>query len=117
MDILVGTLIVAAIAYLLMYFLRFNQEEKSSIPYVTYKSYPIIGHLLPFLRDRTTFLIDCHQRYGQCFRIRLLNQPLTLVISPPDWMAIIRNQSFHFPATDHLIHIFDVSNNIRSMYQ
>jgi len=117
MGILMGTFILAAIASLLIYFLHSNDGENSSIPYVTYKSYPIVGHLFPFLRDRTNFLMDCQQRYGQCFKIRLLNRRFTLVHSLPDWTAIIRSQSFHLPVTKHLIQLFDVSNNVLSMYQ
>jgi hypothetical protein len=117
MEILVGTFILAAIVFLLIYFLHSNDAELSSIPYVTYKSYPIVGHLLSFRRDQTKFLMDCQLRYGQCFKIRLLNQPFTLVLSPSDWATIIRNPSFYFPSGDLAIHIFDLSTNFYSMYQ
>ncbi|UJR19250.1 hypothetical protein I4U23_022378 [Adineta vaga] len=112
MDILVGTFILGVIACPLIYFLRSNHGDKSSIPYVTHENYPVVGHLFSFLRNRTKFLMDCKQRYGQYFKIRLFNQRFTLVLSPPDWAAIIRNQSFYFPAGDLGMQIFDLSNNL-----
>ncbi len=116
MEILVGTLILVVIAFVLLYFLHFNDGEVSSIPYAKHESYPIVGHLFSFLRDRTKFLMECYERYGQCFRIRLLNQRFTFILSPPDWTSIIRNQSFYFPSDDHVIHLFDLSVKLSSTY-
>ena len=112
MDILVGIFLLAAIACLLIYLLHSNHGENSSIPYVKYKNHPIVGHLFPFLRDRTKFLMDCQERYGQCFKIRLLNQRFILILSPPDWASVIRNQSFYFPVLEHGKHIFGLSNDM-----
>jgi hypothetical protein len=112
MDIFVGTFILAVMACISIYFLYYNDGEKSSIPYVTHANYPIVGHLFSFLRDRTKFLMDCRQRYGQCFKIRLFNQHFTLVLSPPDWAMIIRNPSFYFPSTEHGMQIFGLSKTL-----
>ena len=96
MAILVGSLVVAAIILVLAYFLRSNDGEDSSIPYATYGSYPVIGHLLSFLRGRTKLLLECSQRYGQCFRIKVFNQQFIMILSYADWVTVIRNQSLKF---------------------
>jgi hypothetical protein len=117
MDIIVGTFILVAIACLLIYLLQSHDDEKTSIPHVTYGSYPIVGHLFSFLRDRTKFLINCKQRYGQCFKIRLFNQRFTLVLSPQDWTSIIRNQAFYFPSNDFAMPVFDLLSDYSGRYQ
>jgi hypothetical protein len=116
MVIIIGTFLLIVVLSLLFYFSRFNDEKNSPIPYVTYENYPIVGHLFSFLRDRTKFLIECQQRYGQCFKIRLFTQRFTLVLSPPDWAAIVRNQSFYFPGADIAMKIFDISINYSGKY-
>jgi hypothetical protein len=116
MVIIIGTFLLIVVLSLLFYFSRFNDNKNSPIPYVTYENYPIVGHLFSFLRDRTKFLIECQQRYGQCFKIRLFTQGFTLVLSPPDWAAIMRNQSFYFPGPDLGIKIFDMTSNYSSKY-
>jgi hypothetical protein len=117
MDILISPFILVAVICLLIYFLRSNVSENSSVPYVTHESYVVVGHLFAFLHDRTKFLMKCHQQYGQCFKIRLLNEYLTLVVSPTDWAAILRNQSFYFPLNEQILPIFDLSNNLSGRYQ
>ncbi|CAF1349986.1 unnamed protein product [Didymodactylos carnosus] len=109
MAILVGSLVMAAIILVLAYFLRSNDGEDSSIPYATYGSYPVIGHLLSFLRCRTKLLLECGQQYGQCFRIKVLKQRFTMILSYADWMTIIRNQSLKFDGIDFGIKIFGIS--------
>lgn len=108
--------IYAVIAYLLVYFCHSNAGEDSSIPYASYGSYPIVGHLFHFLHDRTKFLMNCKQRYGRCFKIRLVNERLTFVLAPYDWATIIRNQSFYLPSLVNIIHMFGVSNTLLSRY-
>jgi hypothetical protein len=118
MDILVSPFIILiAVICLLIYFLRSNDSENSSIPYVKHESYIVVGHLFSFLHDRTKFLIECHQKYGQCFKIRILNQCLTFIVSPTDWTAILRNQSFYFPLNEQALSIFDLSNNFSGKCQ
>jgi hypothetical protein len=117
MDILVITLILVVIAFLLFYFLHSTDDENSSIPYVKHQSYPIVGHLFAFIRDRTKFLMECQQLYGKCFKIRVLNKRFTLVLSPSDWASIIRNQSFYFPGHDHAGPLFDISTTPMGKYQ
>jgi len=117
MDILITTLVLAAIVCLFIYFSKSKDDKNSSIPYVTHGSYPIIGHLFPFLRDRTNFLIDCKQRYGSAFRIQLFKQRMTFVLSPSEWAAIIRNPSFHLPAGELGMQLFDISNDLSGKYE
>ncbi len=74
MDLLISSLILTGIVLLLTYFLYSNNDGDPSIPYANYGSYPIIGHLIPFMRDRAKLLLECGQRYGQCFRIKVFNQ-------------------------------------------
>ena len=117
MAILIVSLILAAIILILVYFLRFNEGDDSSIPYAKYGSYPIVGHLFSFLRDRTQLLIECGQRYGQCFRIRVFNQRFTIVSSHADWTTVIRNQSLKFGGIDFGIQIFGLSPEFYSKSQ
>lgn len=109
MDIIAGTLIFAVITYLCIYLFRSNSEKNSSIPYVAHGSYPLIGHVISFIRDRKAFLMRCQQRYGQCFKIRLFNQCFTFVLSPSDWTTIMRNPAFYFPANVLSTNLFDTS--------
>jgi hypothetical protein len=109
MAILVGGLILAAIVLLLSYFLYSNNGGDPTIPYATYGSYPIVGHLFSFINDRTKFLLECGQRYGQCFRIKLFNQYYIMVLSYADWASIIRNQSLYFPGMEFGMQIFGLS--------
>ncbi len=106
---LIGSLILAALTLLLRYFLHSNNDEDLSIPYATYGSYPIVGHLFSFVRDRKKLVIECRQRYGECFRIRALNQRFIMILSHTDWMTIVRNQSFEFMGKDFGMKIFDLS--------
>jgi hypothetical protein len=117
MAILVGGLILTAIVLFLAYFLHSNNDGDSSIPYATYGSYPIVGHLFSFIRDRTKFLLECGQRHGQCFRIKLFNQYYTMILSHADWTNIIRNQSLQFPGIELGIQIFDLSPAFFSKYR
>lgn len=118
MDIIIiSTIILVVIVCLLFYFLQYNHEKNSSIPYVTYGSYPIIGHLFPFIRDRTKFLIECHQQYGQCFKIRIFNQYLTFIVSPCDWITINRNQFFYFPLVEQIQGMFGLSLSVLGKYK
>ncbi len=116
MDIIVGTLILVAIVYLLIYLLQPDNSEKASIPYATYGSYPIVGHVFAFVRDRKKLLMDCQQRYGNCFKIRLFNQRFTFVLSPSDWTSIIRNSLFQFPANDLSTKVFDAFSDLFGRY-
>jgi hypothetical protein len=117
MDILFSLFILAVITFVFIYFLRSNDDENSSIPYVTHGSYPIVGHLFSFIGDRTKFLRECQQRYGQCFKLWVFNQRFIVITSPSDWTAIIRNQSFYFPLIEFAMQIFDLENNYSSRYQ
>ena len=65
MDIITSTFILLAVVCLLFYILQSNNEKNSSIPYAKYQSYPVVGHLFSILRNRTKFLMECQQRYGQ----------------------------------------------------
>ena len=117
MAILVGSLVAAAIILALAYFLRSRDGGDQSIPYATYGSYPVIGHLLSFIRCRTELLLACGQKYGQCFRIKVLNQRFTMILSYADWMTVIRNQSLKFNGEDFGMQIFGISPAFLSKYQ
>jgi hypothetical protein len=117
MDILIGGLILAVIVLFLTYFLHSNKDRDPSIPYAKYGSYPIIGHLFSFMNNRTKLLLECTQRYGQCFRIKVLNEHYTMISSHADWMTVVRNQSFQFAGIDFGIKIFGLSSSFLSKYQ
>ena len=59
--------------------------EDPSIPYAKYGSYPIVGHLFAFMRDRKKLLMECSQRYGSYFKIKIFNQRFTMILSYADW--------------------------------
>jgi hypothetical protein len=117
MAILVESLILAVITLLLTYFLRSKNSGDLSIPYATYGTYPLVGHLFAFLRDRTKLLLECRQRYDECFRIRVFSQYVTMILSHADWMNVVRNPSFQFSAIEFGIQIFDLSPTFYSKYQ
>ena len=116
MDVITSTFLVAVIAILLFYFLQSNHGKNSSIPYVTYKNCPLVGHLFSFIADPKKFLMECQQRFGQSFKIRLFTQPFVFLLSPSDWTTIIRNQSFYFPATELAMQNFDIMINLSGKY-
>lgn len=111
MDIISSTLVLLAIACLLFYIFRSNDETNPSIPYATYQSYPIVGHLFAFLRNRTKFLMECQQRYGHSFKIRIFRQRFVLVLNPADWTTVVRNSSFYLPTDDFMAMIFGAQAN------
>jgi cytochrome P450 len=116
MIILVATFILVVIGYLLICLFRSNDSENSSIPYAKHRSYPIVGHVFAFIRDRKQLLMDCHQQYGNCFKIRLFNQRFIFVLSPSDWTSITRNSLFHFPASDIATGVFDAFSYLSGEY-
>lgn len=44
---------------------------------------PLLGHALPFLRDKPGFLLGCHERYGETVRLSL-DGPTLLITAPED---------------------------------
>ena len=117
MEIFLATSILIIIVGLLFYYLMVHSEDSSSIPYAKHGHYPIVGHLFVFLRDRTKFLMECYERYGTCFKIQILNQHFTLILSPTDWPNIMRNPALYFPAGDHVEHLFDACPASTSLYR
>jgi hypothetical protein len=116
MDVIISIFISLAIICLLFYILKSNDDKNSSIPYVTYQCYPIVGHLFSFLRDRTKFLMSCQERYGKCFKIRLFNQRFTLILSSSDWITVVRNPSFSLRTDNFLVKVFDAFSNFSGRY-
>lgn len=116
MALVVGALILTVIILLFTYFLNSNKNGNKSIPFATYGSYPIVGHLFAFTKNRSQLLIECAKRYGPCFRIKLFNQYYTMIISYADWTTVIRNQSVQFNGGDFGIRIFDLSSSFVSKY-
>ncbi|CAF1185600.1 unnamed protein product [Adineta steineri] len=106
---LIAGLILAGIIFLLIHFLRSDDTGDSSIPYAKCASYPIVGHLFSFLRDRRKLFLECSKQYGDCFRIRMFNQYFTMILSHTDWTNVVRNSAFQFSATDFAVQIFDIS--------
>ena len=114
MDLLLGGLILAGIIVLILYS---NDDSDPSIPYARYGSYPIIGHLLAFTRDRKTLFFECSQRYGSCFRIKVFNKRFTMLSSHADWVTIVRNQSLKLMTDELAIRMFGLSPAILSNYR
>ena len=116
MEVFLVTFMLIVTAFLLFYYLFFNTDQSASIPYAKHGHYPIVGHLFAFLHDRTKFLIECYQRYGTCFKVRLLHRRFIMILSPSDWTGVMRNQAFYFPTADHIEHLFDASPASTSLY-
>jgi hypothetical protein len=116
MSVLVVGLVLIGIISFLLYYLQSNDVGDSTIPYAKYQSYPIIGHLIPFLGCRAKLLTECRQRYGECFRIRVFSQYFTMISSHTDWTNVVRSQSFEFAGIDFAVKIFDVSPTFLSEY-
>ena len=102
MELFLVTFILIIIVSFLFYFYFFNTDESSSIPYAKHGHYPIVGHLFSFLRDRTKLLIECSERYGTCFKIRLLNQRFILVLSRDATVTVHRSPVHR--TTDGTVH-------------
>ena len=117
MDLLLGGLILTVILVLLTYVLYSNADGDSSIPYARYESYPIVGHLFAFTRNRTKLLLECAEKYGSCFRIQVFNQRFTIISSYIDWATIVRSQSFKFMAIESGINIFGLSPTFLGKYR
>ncbi|UJR16912.1 hypothetical protein I4U23_003810 [Adineta vaga] len=113
MIILIESVILLSIVLLLIYYFYWKTNEDLSIPYATYGSYPIVGHLFGFIRDRTKLLIECRQRYGSFFRIKLVNQRFIMISSHIDWMKIVKNSAFQFMGIELGIKIFGFSSIIQ----
>ncbi|CAF1142785.1 unnamed protein product, partial [Adineta ricciae] len=107
---LIESLLLIFVILFVIYFIRSKPDEDPSIPYAKYASYPIIGHLIAFTRNRTKLLLECHRRYGACFRIRAANQRFIMIPSHADWMTIVKNSSFKFTGTELGIEIFGFSS-------
>ncbi|CAF3473304.1 unnamed protein product [Rotaria socialis] len=114
---LLSSFILASLVLVLLYLLLLHKDNISSIPLVSYRNLPVVGHLIPFLRDRRKFLMECHQRYGQCFTVKLLTQRITFVLSPFDWATVARNSSLYLPEHEFGIKVFDTGNSVIGFQQ
>ena len=101
---------VVALMLIFIYVLR-NNCRIHTTPFVIDNWYPIVGHLFAFVADRTKFIMDYHQKYGQCFRVNLFSQQITFILSPCDWRAIFRNKSFYFPGPEFAAKAFSISTD------
>ncbi|CAF1028081.1 unnamed protein product [Rotaria sp. Silwood1] len=70
------------------------------IPFVKESYLPIVGHFIPFLRDRSKFLLKCQRLYGSRFVIQIFSQRMIFLLDPCDWPAINRNVNLSLPARD-----------------
>lgn len=109
MDVFIVSSILTGIVLVLAYFLFSNNDGDSSIPYAKYGSYPIVGHLFAFMDDRVKLMLECARRYGPCFRIQVLNQRFTMIISNDDWTSVLRNSAVKFVGDDFGMRIFGLS--------
>lgn len=51
-------------------------------------SLPLVGHWWPFTRNRLGFLVECHRRYGQTTRLRIV-KPTFLINNPDDIQHVL----------------------------
>lgn len=101
---------MTGIIVLLTYVLHSYADGDSSIPYAKHGSYLIVSHLFAFTRNRTKLLLECAERYGSCFRIKVFNQRFTMISSYTDWAAIARSQTFKFIPVELAMSIFRMSS-------
>jgi cytochrome P450 len=73
--------------------------------------YPFIGNLFSLINNRTKFLMKSRQKYGESFKMKLLNQTIIFILNPSDWTNVIRNQSFLFMGDTFSKTIFDMDHN------
>mgnify|MGYP001043158865 FL=1 len=119
MDFFIGTIFLTGLFVLFVACFLFysnNDNCDPSIPYANYGSYPIIGHLIAFSRDRTKLLLECSKRYGSCFRIKVLNQSFIIIPAHNDWTTIVRSQSFKFSPEEFGMRLFGLSSSLVSKY-
>jgi cytochrome P450 len=58
------------------------------------KPHPLIGNLLEFRKNPLDFYTDCHRRYGDILRYRILNVNVYL-LSHPDWIEAVLGGDYH----------------------
>ena len=112
MDFFIGVLFLTSFVLLLAYFFHSNDDGDPSIPYANYGSYPLIGHVIAFTRDRTKLLLECSKRYGSCFRIKVFNQSFLVIPFHNDWTTVVRSQSFKFSPEEFGMRIFGMSSSL-----
>jgi hypothetical protein len=104
-------LILIVLSLILIFYLKSNKNLNKTIPYVKDGYYPFIGNLFSLINNRTKYLMKCRQKYGETFKIKLLNQTIIFILNPSDWTNVIRNQSFLFMGDTFSKTIFDMDHN------
>ncbi|CAF1041629.1 unnamed protein product [Didymodactylos carnosus] len=109
-TLLLLSLTVLILASLILIKNKKKNVINQSIPVVS-SCYPIIGHLLSFIFNQSKFILDCRQRYGSVFQIKLPSKRIIFITDPRDWATVYRNSNFYFPGDDLGIKIFGMSAN------
>ncbi|CAM4842435.1 unnamed protein product [Rotaria magnacalcarata] len=104
-------IIIVIIIFLLIYYNKRNNIEIDAIEYVRDGCYPIIGNLFSLIKNRTQFLKNSREIYGDCFKVKLLNQTIIFILNPFDWINIIKNRSLQFMGEQFSRTIFDLDHN------
>lgn len=110
--ILIGLLVFL----LFCYFVLRRDDEQLSIPMVQTDRWPVLGHIVPFLQDKSKFLLKCQRLYGARFAIKMLNQRMFFLLDPADWLSVNRNSVLLLPSKDFAAKIFNVSPVLLSSY-
>lgn len=58
--------------------------------------HPLFGSGPDFAKHAVRFLLNCRERFGQIFTIRLLNQHVTIVMDPHSYENFVKERNFNF---------------------
>ncbi|CAF0911296.1 unnamed protein product [Didymodactylos carnosus] len=75
-----------------------------SFVFIKNKKKNVVNQSIP-----SKFVLDCRQRYGSVFQIKLLSKRMTFITDPRDWSTVYRNPDFYLPADDLGMKIFGMS--------
>ncbi|CAF1098378.1 unnamed protein product [Didymodactylos carnosus] len=72
---------------------------------------PLHGKLTEDDTVKSKFVLDCRQRYGSVFQIKLPSKCMTFITDPRDWTTVYGNSNFCLAVDDVWIKIFGMSGN------
>ncbi|CAF1317025.1 unnamed protein product [Rotaria magnacalcarata] len=106
---LIFVLLLIFFLYTLVRQLKGASNTSLPIPFVKNGCLPIIGHLIPFLKDKSKFIFECQRSYGSRFFIELFSQRMIFLLDPNDWSPVIRNPNLSLPVKDFGTKTFGIS--------
>ena len=89
-----------------------SNDREFPLPTVKIGYWPLIGHIVPFIKDKSKFIFECQQLYGPRFVMKMIGQRMIFLLDPVDWSSINRNPTLHLPTKDFATKIFGISKSL-----